>query len=105
MVEFLIVKKRNFEVNFEESFLIVKTKIKTTAGFMRKTRELARKYATFSPLGKKQLADVYIYDKNKNEISPIEKFMTHRALIKQGHEAIAEAVKKIQGVDLAVWIP
>ena len=105
MVEFLIVKKRTFEVNFEDSFLIVKTKIRTTAGYMRKTRELARKYATYSPLGKKQLADVFIYDKNKNETSPIEKFLTHRELIRQGHETIAEAVKKIQGVELAVWIP
>jgi len=101
MVNFLIVKKGSFK----DGFLVVKTKIKTTAGFMRKTRELASKYATYSELGKKQLADVFIYDESNNETSPIEKFLTHRALIRQGHEAIAQAVKKIQGVELAVWIP
>jgi hypothetical protein len=97
MVKLLIVKK-----DFKDDFEIVKTKIRTTAGFMRKTRELARKYSTYSPVGKKQLADVYIYDEKKGIH---EKLLNHRKLIKQGHESIAKAVKEAQGVNLNVWIP
>jgi hypothetical protein len=86
---------------------IIKTRVRTASGLLKKAKQLARKYITYF-LFDWHRADVYIYDPHKkNEYdngTPAEMlFWTPVELYNKGnYTAIINKVKDAQGVELKI---
>ena len=83
---------------------IIGTHVRNAESLLRKARQLASKYASYY-LQNRHLADVYIYDPNKDRkgVDPSLVYWTPEELFaEEGFKGIAEVVKDAQGVDLIV---
>ena len=86
---------------------IIKTRVRTASGLLKKAKDLAREYVTYY-LYDWHRADVYIYDPNKikeyKKGTPAEcLFWTPEELYNRGtYTAIINKVKETQGVELKI---